>query len=129
MAVNCLPTYKGQRYSSLNDLAKSLGIKASSFASTVNQDLTGSPFTLEEESNVFNMMNYIYLEILDKNIKEKTILNEYQLRRRIVGTIASIMKNNGEKYTIEQKQLVFKALSEIKDNDRFWLLFKIQMGL
>ena len=119
MAVNCLPTYKGQRYNSLNDLAKSLGIKASSFASTVNQDLTGSPFTLEEESNVFNMMNYIYLEILDKNIKEKTILNEYQLRRRIVGTIASIMKNNGEKYTSEQKQLVFKALSEIKDNDRF----------
>ena len=27
---------------SLNDLAKSLGIKASSFASTVNQDLTGT---------------------------------------------------------------------------------------
>ena len=38
------------------------------------------------------------------------------------------MKDNITSYSPDQQKLVYSALKEIRDNDAFWQLFKIQIG-
>lgn len=148
--MKCLPTYKGKRYNSIAEINKAIrSIKPSEFASKVNQEQSGSSFLIDEELNIFSMLNSVYLETIEKGKDQHTTFSEYKLRKLLVGETVRLVKNNpqyiitqeiknkiktdeqldaNEQAIVDRVTLVKRALEEVRDNDRFWQTFKIQLS-
>lgn len=106
-------------------------IKFSSYLSTLNTEQTGSNFSEEEERNVISLMTAAFIEISNeyKNLKVKDIA-ENKIRQDILANIGRKGRKAAElgQLSNSQKELLFKLRDEVRNNDAFWKLFKVQLS-
>jgi len=107
-------------------------VKSISYSSTVNKELTGSPFELDQEVNVLNVLSNLFIEKVSasyKGVKGKDI-DPNAIRSDLVRELAkqaTLRKNEGT-LTYDQKVLITKVLEELSSNDRFWKYFRIHLS-
>jgi len=107
-------------------------LKASSFSSKVNTEITGSPFTIEEEYNVLNLMSNVFSQIVANKYKDiklkETLPNE--VRTSIIQGISDLVSERIENGSIDKSKIPFlkRVILTIRDNDDFWKYFKVHLS-
>ncbi|MCK9429717.1 MAG: hypothetical protein M0R17_06900 [Candidatus Omnitrophica bacterium] len=107
-------------------------IKFVSYSSEMNKELTGSPFELDEEINILNVLSNVYIEHvhdLFKGVKGKDI-DKLAIRDTLIREFAKQIRLRRENGTLspEQKELLGRVLINLRDNDKFWKLFRISLS-
>jgi hypothetical protein len=102
-------------------------IKSSAFSSSVNANMEGTIFAPEELNNIFGVMRAMFIKVEDK-------FKSQGLDKNGAGYIRSTLANSWEadfnkrdiegQFTPAQKDLIQKAINEIRTNDWFWYTFK-----
>lgn len=127
---NCVYKYNGITYKSkqllLNAISKSF-IKSVNYVSEINKELSGSPFDIIEEMNIFSLMSAKYNEILQEAKDEHKGYSEFALRQQLVRKVLQF-GTQSVNLKREQKELIGRSLKEIINNDQFWQTFKIQLA-
>jgi hypothetical protein len=106
--------------------------KPVSYSSTVNKELTGSPFEIDEEKNILNVLSNITIERLASKYKgvkgSDVIVDQIRTEIRKEFWLQYTQRKKDGNITPDQETLILKALRELRDNDKFWKYFRIHLS-
>ena len=107
-------------------------LKAASFSSILNQQITGSPFSIEEEKNIFNVMSNHFIQVVAAKYKGQKLGN---IPINTIRTEVALAINTSRKRRVEdgtwdnsKDDLLIRVLRAIKTNDNFWKAFRIYLS-
>lgn len=107
-------------------------VKASSFTSTINQELTKSPFSLDQEDNIINVLSNIVINDVLPSFKGTKLNNISSggVRTALINAFGTKVRGRIANKNMNQEQfdLLKQVALELKNNDDFWKLFRIRLS-